>query len=250
MKTFDVVIPVAPKDYEVVELCVEGVTAYCSGAQNIYVVSKDRLDIKNTTWIDEALFPFNKEDIKEQNGAIDIDRTGWYLQQLINFYSFTVIPSIGDTILILDSDVIFLNDTKFFEDDRPCYMLTTNVWGAYYEHMLRLDPEFERVVTQGSANSHHGIWERHIVSDLMSRVESNHSDAFWKIMVKNVTNTFAGCADYEIYLNYLSKFYPGYPLIRPLHWTNDGKLSMLSRYKDQGFNFVACQAYNEWSRDI
>jgi len=84
---FDVIIPVAPKDYKVVPYCVKGVKSHCINASNIYIVSMDDLNIDGTIWINESAFPFSKEAIKSVNPSIEMERTGWYLQQIINFYS-------------------------------------------------------------------------------------------------------------------------------------------------------------------
>lgn len=256
MKKYDVVIPCAPKDYETLEYCVKGVKCYCEGSDNIYIISKDDQNIEGTKWINENKFPFSKEAIKDINNIIKFERTGWYLQQLINFYCFDVIDGIKDDVLILDSDNIFLNKTSFFQDNKTCFNISDEGWLPYFEHMKRLDPSFDRVITHGSGNCHHGMWNRHIVKEIMDIVINRHKDDFWKVVIAEVQNMAdgsynqSGCADYEIYINYIFKFHPELCTLRMLKWTNEGRMSRLQAYKNEGYNYVACQAYYEWSRDL
>ena len=64
MKSYDVVIPIAAKDYAIIKYCINGIKNFCIGVNNIYIVSEDNLKIDNTTWIDEKTYPFTKNSIK------------------------------------------------------------------------------------------------------------------------------------------------------------------------------------------
>lgn len=99
----DVVIPCAEKDLEMLELCIEGIRNNCDELRRIFVISSRKLT-NNAEWIDERIFPFNKEDVARElfdsiedsweYMATPQNRLGWMYQQLLKFYAFFVIPGI------------------------------------------------------------------------------------------------------------------------------------------------------------
>lgn len=247
---YDIVIPVAQKDYEIVPDCVKGARENCIDADKIYVISKDKLDIKDAIWIPEARFPYTKEMIVSRNPIITPQRSGWYLQQMIKLHCFNYIAELNehDTVLMLDSDNVFLNPTEFFEADIPLYAHSNEYIQPYFEHMHRVHPDFGRSM-RVSGICHHYIFQHAIIHEMMMKVYTHHQKPFFDVLIEQIRDPQSGMAENELYVHYLQRFHPTLMQLRQLKWTNDGRMSMYDEFKKQGFNYIACQAYNTWSRD-
>ena len=85
--SFDVVVLVGPNDLDIVDKQIEYTKKNVIGYRNIYLVSCDRnLKIDQTITIDENVFPFKLDKIKDfivkNNKRRTINRKKWYFQQL------------------------------------------------------------------------------------------------------------------------------------------------------------------------
>ena len=130
MFNYDVLIPCAPKDYVKLPYCVEGLKNLNPQPDNIFVVSKDRVNIPNVAWVYEGtVLPF---DVSYLDGIKT--RPKWIYQQLIK---------IGQDItqnnyFAIDSDVVLLKEfnlapNKFFissdQYHRPYFNLMNRMLG-------------------------------------------------------------------------------------------------------------------------
>jgi len=93
---YDVVIPVAPKDYIKIPYCVESLKNLNPQPSNVYLVSKDKLRIPGTIWIDESTaIPIKVVDIRYH-------LSNWIYQQILKM---TQDFSEND-YLCIDSDLV------------------------------------------------------------------------------------------------------------------------------------------------
>lgn len=263
MDPIDIVIACHEKDKDVLQVCIKSVKKYIKNARRIIVISEKKLT-SQAEWFNEDLFPFSKKSIELEFSKIDPkfysdkgkkDRIGWYFKQILNFYSLRIIPNISDNVLILDSDVIFLKPIQFI--DQNGIMLHgpgEENHLPYFEHMNKLLPGLKRVIKQYSGISHHMLFQRPIIEDLFSLVESYHKTSFWKAYCHCVNPkdiALSGAADYEIYFNFLLMRSNQYK-IRPLKWRNIQRISDLKYLvnKNTVYDFVACHHWQKIKENI
>jgi hypothetical protein len=237
---FDIVIPIGPNDVkdciDYVSKMIEHTQKYIIGHRNIYLVTFDlTIQFNNCITIDENIFPFNKTLISNYLG--NSSRIGWYLQQLIKFYSGFVIKDILNNYLVIDSDTYFCKYTTFFENELPLYNFGTENHAPYFEHMNKLHPSLNKQ-TEYSGICHHMMFQRNIIIELFELVENYHNDVFYIVFLKCVNEKDilnSGASEYEIYFNYLHIYHKNKFLIRKLKWENTYNLI---NYDD--FHYISC----------
>lgn len=251
----DVVIPCTEKDLDTLDLCIEGIKKNGSDIRDVYVVSKKKLT-SQAYWVPESAYPFNKEDIAlelfqdhaKANAYISDrrNRLGWILQQLLKFYAPLIIENISSNVLILDSDTVFLNPVTFLgKNGAALFNPGSENHRPYFEHMKRLLPGLCRVIPRYSGISHHMLFQRSVLLDLKSAIESYHQKPLWKALLAcvNPSELYASClSEYEIYFNYAllrsKQFTP-----RSLKWANVSTVSNFDVYKNNGYDYVSAHAY-------
>ena len=103
---FDIVITVGPNDKDIIYKQIEFTKKNIIGYRNIYLICYDpAINIDGCITINERLFPFSLETVGNIHGQLD--RNGWYLQQLLKLYALMIIPEILDKCLVIDSDTFF-----------------------------------------------------------------------------------------------------------------------------------------------
>jgi len=234
---FDVVIPYCEKDEYTIYSCIDSLKNI-SEINNIYVVSSKEFTYKNIRWVNEDIFPFKKGDITRLNSSILLERAGWYYQQLIKLHSF-LIPNIADSFLILDSDVIFLRDVNFFENNKFKYNYSHEYTLPYFECMYRLNNFFTKS-TDISGICHHMIFEKKILDEIFDLIKQPGEEVY-ETIIKAVTHKEIGFSEYELYFNYIFKKYPEFYTIRHLNYADvtDYKLYL----QNNNYDYIANHAW-------
>jgi hypothetical protein len=244
----DVIIPTVIKDKSTLELSINGCLQYVSNLHNIYIICKnefietckfDNISEKNIIFFPEEKYPFNMTDVQQILGKND--RNGWYFQQLLKLYSFYIIPDISENILIVDSDTIFLKPISFFSNNIPLYNVGTEYHIPYFNHMQKLHPNFTKKFPLYSGICHHMLMQKKYVNEIFNMVETYHNDVFWKIFLNCVDKNDilgAGASEYEIYFNYIFKYYNNNVKIRVLKWKNSSRV-----ITSDVFDYISCHAH-------
>lgn len=232
--SFDIVIPLGPNEKKNIYKQIEYTKKNIIGYRNIYIVTNnfDNLQINGCKIIDETIFPFKMNDIASYfvnyNGKKN--RNGWYFQQLLKIYASLVIDELLDNYLIIDADVFFLKPIYFMENNKYIFTVSNENHEPYFKHMKRLHPSFKKNITE-SGISHHMIFNRQIVKELINLVECYHNRKFWQIFIEmvdehknhNVNIVEAGASEYELYFNFMISNHPDKIIIRRLNWENKNK---------------------------
>jgi hypothetical protein len=251
----DVVIPSVEKDLLTLDLCIEGIRKNGANIRRIIVVSKRQLTDK-AEWFNEGSYPFSFQDVaialaKDNPKLTDLliqkgERIGWYYQQLLKIYAPLVIPGISPNVLILDSDVIFLNPVSFLNENYAgMYNPGSEYHEPYFQHGARLIPGFYKWFLRYSGISHHMIFQKPIIEALLEEVEERHAAPFWQTFchLVNPESIFAGASEYEIYFNYVFAR-TNQVSIRPLKWQNIHSLNEISKLKKKGVHYVCFHSYD------
>jgi len=243
--SFDIVIPLAPKDIPRFEQSIQCTKRNVIGFRNIYIVTPNPslINIPDCIPISEEIFPFKKQDISNMMNTNGV-RVGWYFQQLIKLYAGFCIPGVLDKYLIIDSDIYFLKPTRFLNDSGvPLYCTAHENHIPYFDHMKRLHPSFHRVNPLMSGVTHHMMFDTAHVKKLFTMVESHHNNAesFWKLFMKCVDPIHylrSGASEYEIYFNYMLLYHFTEIELRPLNW---GNATSLEKTDDR--DYIAMHVY-------
>ena len=220
---FDIIICVGPNDNDVIYSMIPYAKKNIIGYRKIYLVcANPTINIEGTITIDENIFPFNINNLIQKFG--NNNRNGWYLQQLLKFYSGSVIPGILENYLIIDSDTHFLKPTSFMDNDgKYIYTTGSEYHKPYFNHMNKLHPSLKKT-HPCSGIVHHMIVNNNHLNSLMNMVETNHNGKpFWEIfinMVDPIDFPHSGASEYEIYFNYMNIYHQPDIIIRELNIFN------------------------------
>lgn len=245
----DIVIPIGPNDKKkIVDIMIEYTKKNVLEYRNIYIVAYDpTIEYEGCITINENLFPFNKETVQNVTGPTN--RLGWYLQQLIKLYVWSVIPDLLNTYLVIDVDTIFMKPTKFVnEDGKPFYNTGNEYHPAYFNHMYHMHPSLTKV-TKPSGICHHMVFQTHIIKEMFQLIETyNNNELFYNVFLKNLEPyhyTGAGASEYETYFNYLHIYHSDEFIIRPLRWKNSNVIENLvsSCNNDEDYDYISYHWY-------
>ena len=258
---FDIVIPVGPKDFNLQSLQLEYTRKNIIGYRNIYIIldlniikklNKESIKARfpngkeeNIIYIDENIFPFNKQTISLYHKKYNKDRNGWYLQQLIKLYSGIFIPGILEKYLVIDTDTFFLKPTSFINNGKCLYSYGKEYHKPYFSHMKKLYSDFDKVYIDKSGICHHMIFETVYIKELFEKVETVHKKEFWVLfLLFSDLPDPSSASEYEIYFNYMFKYHKDKVEIRELQWKNVGDIKNIKNNENNENNdFVSYHWY-------
>lgn len=239
---FDIVIPCHPKDYEMLELCVHGIRECISDFRNIYVVSPHEIKLDGVIHVSESRYPFSRQEVFDR---LDVpnkaDIIHWYLQQLLKIHIWDVVPDILDTVLIVDSELVFLKPHVFIEDGKPVFTHGEEpTHPKYLDHMKKLHETF--IETKPFTGiSDYEIWDKSVWSQIRNLVEEKHNKKFWEAYIDCAADpeSSQNAAEYELYYHFYTQ--PHILTTKKTKLTN--KVSELQLYKGEGFDSVG---FHRW----
>jgi hypothetical protein len=237
---FDVVIPAAPKDYPKLLRSVTGILANSLNTINkIYMIAKDTEVLTQfqanqlVQLLQESCFPFTKSDIQAilKQKCSTYDHASWYYQQLLKFYVFEVIKDASDHLLVLDADFVFRQKTAFITSDGKSilahgypfkWLLSTQEYPEVVDHIhVEFAKRFVlgwKAVSSFSGAQHHMVFQKEIMADLFSTVESYHKATFWQAFMNTVqVEKWDAASEYVIYHHFALSRYPAAVTTRHLN---------------------------------
>jgi FkbM family methyltransferase len=239
---FDIVIPVGQNDKDIIYKQIEYTKQNIIGYRNIYLICYDpTIKMNGCITIDETIFPFTLDTVSKIHGQLD--RNGWYLQQLLKLYAGKIISDILERYLVIDSDTFFLKPTIFVENNKCLYNFGAQYHKPYFDHMLQLDKDLIKVDKDKSGICHHMMFETKYINEIITKIEETHNDTFYNIFLKSVSVSDipeSGASEYEIYFNYMLKTHSDKITIRGLKWKN---VSILDTNVD--FDYIS---YHWWMK--
>jgi hypothetical protein len=235
---FDIVIPLGPNDYNKIDTMLSYTIKNVIGYRKIFVVAKEKKFTSDVEFINEDIFPFNFDTIKIYLG--NNDRIGWYFQQLIKLYAGFHIPNILNNYLVIDSDTFFLRPTTFFKNNLPMYNFGSEYHVPYFNHMKELHPNLMKTSSK-SGICHHMMFQKDKVVQLFNIVEDLHKNNFYNIFLNSISNEHilgSGASEYEIYFNFLLRYFEKDIIIRELKWINHSGIPI-----NEDYDYVSCHWY-------
>ena len=75
------------------------------------------------------------------------------------------------------------------------------------------------------------MFETKYIKILFNQIENAHHNKFYNVFLKNVVNIHtSGASEYEIYFNFMLKYYPDKIIVRNLKWRNVDSLEKYIEY--------------------
>lgn len=250
----DIVMPCHPKDLVTLDLCIEGIKKNVINHRRIIVVSEKQLT-PHAEWVPESAYPFTKYAIAQEIFKNDTEatnyinnkanRAGWIFKQLTNLYHFRVIPGLSSNVLVIDCDTIFLNPVSFLDEHgNGLYNPGTEYYKTYFLHGEKVIPGFKKVFPQYSGISHHMLFQKDIMEDMLSIIETTAQKDAWRALCQaiDINEVFRSpIADYELYFNF-AFMNTDQVKLRMLKWINTGEINTI-KYKKLGYDFISCHHY-------
>lgn len=249
--SFDIVIPVGPNDIGFVTEHLSITKKNIIGYRNIYIITSAvtmQCGSNDIIIIDENIFPFCKETVKNILPTHMEWRVGWYLQQLLKLYAPFIINGILDNILVIDADTVFLRPTTFIDtDNRLLYNYGDENFRVYFEHIDKLSIGVSKLYPDKSGICHHMMFNREIIAEIITKIETKFNDKFYNVFLQlvdfkttDVVAAQSGASEYELYFNYIFKYKPDAVRLRKLKWANVSSFN--PAFKDT-YDYVSCHHY-------
>lgn len=245
---FDIIIPIGINDFDCIQKQIIYTKKNIIGYRNIYLICVDKnIIIDGCITIDEKIFPFSSNYIKEQYGIIE--RTGWVLQQLLKLYSVFIIPNILDKYLVIDCDTFFLKPVTFIENNCCLYNYSDEYHHEYFQHINKLHPSLKRFDKNMSGICHHMIFEKKYIYELFNLIEKYHDKNFYNIFLENINISDLNtplCSEYELYFNYMLIHNNNRLKIRNLNWKNVNSEEFFININEKKYDYIS---YHHYLRD-
>jgi hypothetical protein len=219
----DVIIPLGPKDEDIVGRCIASVRQWVNGVRHIFVIAHRPMEIPGTFVVNESQLPFSREEVVKRTSEV---RAGWYTQQLAKFYAPLLISNILENCVVIDADVVFYRRVKFLEGDKFLFDKNHEIHQPYFDHMKRLHPSFEPWKQNFSGIVNCMIFNKKILTELIEKVEIYQKKPFWEAYLDCIDRNYvsaSGAAEYELYFHYVMKNYEKRTTLRPLQYSNGGQ---------------------------
>lgn len=236
---FDVIIPVHEKDRETLDVCIMQISKYLHDANRIITISTGKFT-SCAEWLCESSFPFRHADIRDM--IKNKGQTGWYFQQIIQFYLWDVIPDLNDNITVVNADVIFMRNVDFFVNGIPQYNTNTNMHGPYFEFIKALTglDKFGNV----SGCVHCVPYQKKYIQEIRQTAEKKHNMPFWKAFCASIYQGHVnGASEFELYYQWMRANHSDKMNDRRLKYADKGDFHNWKRYANDGYDYVAFHAY-------
>jgi len=249
---YDIIYIVHSKDKYTLIKSIDTVRKYLFNYNRIFIVAKDNFMIHDTNinFICEDKYAFTKEQVINllKSKKCPENKYGWFYQQLLKLYVWTT-TSLTPHFLVLDSDTIIHKSFNFFNEDNIPYFTVGHEYNKpYFEHMSRLLPMLHKQINK-SGIAHHMMLSQNILNNLFNDVYNIHKQQFWYAFLDCITfdNTrnFSRASEFEIYFNYVLKYYSINYEIRQIDWANMKFTDYIKYIQSHGdkYYFIACHDY-------
>lgn len=255
-RPIDVLIPVGPKDRELLAVVVAAVRRHLCGQRRILLVSADHQDQHwcrdpEVEWLDEREFPPGSEALAQILGADAA--LGWWWQQLIKLQAQRQLSELADHLLVLDSETVLLRPVRFLDGQgRSLLHPTSEDNPTYSAHRQRLLPDLQCQTPGLSGITHCMLFDRRILERLHAHVEAIHGVPLWQAFLAQVDPLHrrqGGASEYDLYFHYALQFAPQLVRLRSLPWKVSGDLDELLRL-DQAYITFHRHLREQWQQHL
>jgi len=244
----DFVVPCHPKDIDTAKLVVPCIREH-TNSRDIYIVSNDDPCIDDAIHVPESAYSefFTLKQIKDRWESEHPPlawRSGWIYQQLLKLFASKAIPNISETHVVVDADTMFVRDIVF-DPDKFQYHKARDIHPPYVKSYRNLMKD----QSKGFASfiCHHMAFKSSIVDNLISYIESIHSQPFIDSVLGciNYREASTACLEYDLYGNYTLEHFGGIAEQRQMNWVDIPYIPTTDQLNEfaTDYDFVSAHAY-------
>ena len=210
---FDILITVAPKDYNKLPFVMKSVVRHIKGYNDLFVISPS--PVPEEYKIIRAIY-LSDDDVNGFDlSGIDKNRVGWYRQQFIKLFQDATI----DDYLVIDAD-IWINKEFKINTVKPEFYLGKDQNHQPYFKLMKALLDVDKVYSH-SFICEMMYFKRDMIWEMLKQSKRSKT-AFLKACVEEIIKNGnpSGFSEYETYGNFVTKHYPelyDYKKINVLH---------------------------------
>tara|TARA_B100000029_G_scaffold495792_1_gene561214 strand:- start:881 stop:1732 length:852 start_codon:yes stop_codon:yes gene_type:complete len=207
----DVIITLHHKDKEKLANCIWGIKINLLHKINSIFIITDKFEEKinyvhnlKCEYINEKeLLKISKKDINYKSH--NIDRSGWLLQQLLNYQA---VISLGDSEhkFAINADTILSRKQIFVKKNKIVFNACDDYQIDYFDIAKKLLdlPKLSFL----SFTSHHMLYRRSIMKEMLTKIEEKFKTTWPEAILNNVNKKLHSChSDFETYAQYHYNYY-------------------------------------------
>lgn len=246
---YDILIPTAEKDFLKFRFVYDSIIKNLDGFDKIYCVSrvkmpKDLLISNVQYFLDEDVIDF---DFSKFKGNVKI-REGWYRQQFIKLFQRVT----SDDYLEVDSDICFIKKINIIENGKPSFLFGRDQYHSSYFRFMKKVLNLDRVYPYSFINEVM-FFKRKIIKHIVSSTGFNKY-GFFELAVKalNETDEICGMCEYELYGNYVTKYFKdsyNYKYLKAKHgakhriWKVDEIQKYINSFKGSDYDVISMHSW-------
>jgi hypothetical protein len=203
---FDILILSAEKDYNKVKFVYESIKKYIDGFNKVYCITNkeiiEELKVEGINYYtDDDVLDF---DFSKFKGNV-LKRSGWYKQQYIKLFQNVTL----DNYLVVDSDIIFNKKIDIIENGKPNFFFGRDQYNEAYFRFMKTFLNLDKVHNHSFINEIM-LFNRSYINHMLEILNLDANGFFDEsVKVLNEMNHDAGLSEYELYGNFVTKYFPG-----------------------------------------
>lgn len=233
-KKIDIIITVAPKDFNKVTDCINSLRKYLlDNIANIYLVGPIDKKIFNISKINNCIFVDENNLLEKEKLNIEYiykkkDRSNWLYQQLLNYKA---VMKLGEENykLAFNADTIMTSYQKFLIGNKIVFNISSDYHKPYFDiakKLLNLNS-----ITNFSFTSHHIIYDKKILLEMLEIIERESGVEWFKAIIKKCNYDELSChSEFETYGQFYYNYYRHNMILE--YWFN------LTQTKKGNINFI------------
>ena len=229
-----VFIPVAPKDFDKISICVGSLRRYLlNPIHQIIVCGKDDLELRRLckelqcSFVDEStIAPIKKSDI--QILVDGIDRSGWVFQQILKLSLFKCVKV--DNALIWDADTCLNRRMLFAFDGVSVIEYDPHFHYPYFSSASKLLGGIPNLGVEFTC--HKLLVNRRYLQEMFDLIEQNCNQKWFDAYINAFdTNELSSISDYAVYSLFMLSKHPDRVFLQ--HWRNIAEYDKTSRLRER-----------------
>jgi len=201
---YDILIPVAEKDFVKLRYVWESINENISGFNKIYCISNVKMPQSLKLPFVEHFTDADIIDFDCMRFAGNIKgHEGWYIQQYIKLFQNVT----SDDYLEIDADLFFNRKINIIENGKPTFLFGRDQHHLPYFNLMKNLFDLEKVYPYSFINETM-YFKRSIIKHLLDSLGVNARGFFEMILEEvNRVGEVSGFSEYELYGNYVTKYF-------------------------------------------
>lgn len=246
---YDVLITVAEKDFNKLRFVYDSIVNNLDGVRRVYVISNVKIPQNKTIsgikyFLDSQVLDL---DFSRFTGKIK-EREGWYKQQFIKLLQEVT----RDNYLVVDADVVLNRKVQVIINGKPVFLLGRNQHNKPYFDLMKTVFDLDKVYQHSFINEIM-FFKRDIIKHLLSYMGVNKYGFFELVLNQlNKADQISGFSEYELYGNYVTKYFPNeysykhmrtYPNGKDREWTEYEIQKYIDSFKGLDYDILSIHSW-------